>query len=537
MKTLIKNLINKLVIIGLLAGTTTACFDDNGNYDYITLDNVVIDTAGLNILPSYAVMQFDSLTIVPNVFMNGELVNGNEENYPLEFLWEIYSATTGAGVNYAIDTVGHEIGFSDQIKRAATGGGQNTLRLSVIHKETKIKEFITFRIAISDALSDGWLVLYESTERPGTSDCGLIINDLIKKYYVGEDKVYTDLYYSANNFTPLAGKPRSIDHSCCPGIQNNSGVFYEVIVATDENLVGLGSSNFNQQLTFNDFFFEAPESCDIEAFVPFASRSEVILNNNKIHYVNFMVQSSRTNGFGIPYGGEYGKLAPFIAQRTGSSLYAVVYDSDYKCFRCVPNGSVTVQTFAPQNEDLYAFDVNNVGLEFVASDYGYNNYEYSIMKDENDNYFLLVSDFITTDVNNENISIAKYDITSSPKIEDMTTMSCNLGGELLFYGAENGVYLLKYVSQTPAEEFYKFPAGEIVTCVRTNKFFYDILHSACLNNANQILHVATYNESTGEGKVYMFPINAASGKITGTVREYTGFGKVKDMSWKYALSM
>ena len=119
----------------------------------------------------------------------------------------------------------------------------------------------------------------------------------------------------------------------------------------------------------------------------------------------------------------------------------------------------------------------------------------------------------------------------------MTSMSCGNNGQILFYGAENSVYLFKYKTGNKAQEFYKFPSNEKVTCVRTHKFYYSSLEESAMLDPHKILHVATFDESTGEGKVYMFPIDPTSGAITGEYLEYSGFGKVKDMAWKYVLTI
>ena len=53
------------MIGGVISGLMTSCYDDKGNYNYITLDEVVIDTAGLNILPAYSLNRYDRLTMEP----------------------------------------------------------------------------------------------------------------------------------------------------------------------------------------------------------------------------------------------------------------------------------------------------------------------------------------------------------------------------------------------------------------------------------------------------------------------------------------
>ena len=60
-----------------------------------------------------------------------------------------------------------------------------------------------------------------------------------------------------------------------------------------------------------------------------------------------------------------------------------------------------------------------------------------------------------------------------------------------------------------------------------------------LPNANNIVHIATWNEAKKEGKLYEYKINPASGQILTDEDsyEYTVPGKVADMSWKYEMAM
>jgi hypothetical protein len=54
--------------------------------------------------------------------------------------------------------------------------------------------------------------------------------------------------------------------------------------------------------------------------------------------------------------------------------------------------------------------------------------------------------------------------------------------------------------------------------------------------ANQFVYIATYNETTKEGKVYNIKIDQTNGNIDPTTQKvYEGFGRVTDMSYKWVL--
>ena len=165
------NKIIKLAILTIGFLGAYSCFEDKGNYDYIELDEVTIETELEGIQSSYAITKFDSLTIEPNVYFNGELVNGNESKYPLTYEWTIYNSMTGGGTSTAVTTLGNEIKFNNVIP---VGEGRWTLRLVVQNSQTLIKTYATFGLQVSESLSDGMLVFYESKDEPGTSDVGLI---------------------------------------------------------------------------------------------------------------------------------------------------------------------------------------------------------------------------------------------------------------------------------------------------------------------------------------------------------------------------
>lgn len=535
-----KNIL-KLAIVTLGLFGAYACFEDKGNYDYIVLDEVTIDTELEGIQSSYALTKYDSLTIEPNVYFNGNLVNGNEQQYPLTYEWSIYNSMTGTGVSYETIILGDEIKFNNAIP---VGEGQWTLRLVVQNTETLIKAYATFGMQVSESLSDGMLIFYESKDEPGTSDVGLIINSMVKKNYASKDKCFTDLY-KASNGTHIDGEPIHIMHSSSRSIYGSDGGYKEVMMCTTKDFVGVGYASFERQLDVNNLFYMIPNEVSNVYFTGHPGRGESVIIGNQPYHADYRVIGEDGTFFGVPYGGDYGTLAMWIPIMQHTNYDIIAYDQDNQCFLCASYGNIKLGAFTPdmnQVPDIEsykpAFDLNNVGMEMLYSDYGYNNYEYSVMRDnKTDSIWLLTSNFVNTNVANPYIAIDKIDMTSSPKTNVMTSMSCGKNGQILFYGAENSVYLFKYKTGNKAQELYKFPSNEKVTCVRTHKFYYTQLEETAMLDPHKILHVATFDESTGEGKVYMFPIDPTSGAITGDYLEYSGFGKVKDIAWKYGLTI
>lgn len=514
------------IICSLLGVLFSACYDDKGNYTYHELDEITIDTTDCGMLPAYVVSRFESLTIEPKVYYNGQLANNNSEA-PLDYLWTFYIASTGAGLDYTIDTLGHECIFNAELSRPA---GSYTLQLTVTNRETGLQSYFTVPFSIEESITAGWMMLYECADEPGTSDVGLVVNNLVKKNII-TDKEFWDLYAASSNHH-IEGNPVRILHTVM-AMPNDL-----VIVATNQNLVGADNNNFSSVLEFDDFFYESPATRNIVWYgaTGVAKRGEMLINDNKV-YTNTANMMSRDTFFGVPRSGEHGELAPWGSDVLGNSYNTVVYDQTNQCFLCTNSSSIEFTSFAGQDLTACEFDVNNVGMNLLMGDWGRNYYDYMLMS-QGDERYLAVANFNTTNSSSQNIGLYLYNISASPEIRQATSMSAAYGGEFILYGAGSKVYNLKYNNSTTAEVLWEAPsADEEVVCVRLQKFHFNTLYIAMMPNRDAILHIATWNETTQEGKLYQYRINSADGSIQSEPREYTVPGKVKDMGWKYILEM
>lgn len=519
-RNILKSILESILIMGLC----WACYDDKGNYDYIRLDEVQIDTAGLDIWSEYALYRYDSLTIEPVVYFQGKPVTVTDStNYDLDFCWTIYRSSTGVGMTYTVDTLSRNVKFSDQVTQLS---GKWTLLFTVTQKQTGVQTYCSFSLQIDESVSDGWLVLYE---REGDTDAGLIVNDRVKKN-VTKERIFRDLYSASNGGKRMKGKPVGVFHSVAP-LQSG-----EVLLASEEDLTGVDKNSFECTFDFEKLFWNTPAVCKVSWIGGNFLRREITINNNQVYYVNYMSAGLyRSTAFGEPCQGTYGELAPWMAGYYSASYEAVVYDQTNGCFLCVDANGVNVLPFAQQdNEDL---DVNQVGMEMVLSDWGRNFYEHSIMKSGN-RYELVVCNFFQTNRNSSQIMTKRYDMTDNPGISSVSSMAAGVNGEFIYYGSDDGVYLYKYNTGQKAEKVWPVPdTDEKVSCVRIQKFYYpQFVNMGILINAYSVIYIATWNEDSQSGTVYQLLCNPSNGAIDLTSeRSYSGFGKVKDMSWKWSM--
>lgn len=506
-----------LLTLGVLA---TACYKDLGNYDYTELNEVTIDTANRGILPDYSVFRYDTLEINPNIIFNGEEVHNNTAiSDKLTYTWAIFQGTTG-GFVHTRDTLSRERVLKAPILKPA---GRWVIVLAVKDVESDVETFQRFGLQIDEVLSDGWMVLYE---REGDTDFGLIVDDWSKRGVV-QPRTFMDLYRNSNG-QHLEGTPKALIHSA------SSLATGEILIASSKDLVAVDRSSIEVLLPFEKMFWSPPNKGDVKALSANLTRKEVVIHNNRVHLTNFSISGvARVNYFGAPFIGEYGDLADWIPTFFGQTYDAVVYDKTAKRFLRVPTNGTMVQSFPVQAAEFTQFDINNVGLDPLAFDWGFQNREYSIMRDANSHY-LLISNFMINQL--DRIGVGKYAIAEIPISTPISAIAAAAAGQYVLLGAASQVHLFKYNAGVAPTVEWTAPAGEIVTCIRIQKFYHAALQAQLLPMTNRVVYIATWDEGKKEGKVYSYLIDPTNGDIDkSSERIAGGFGKIKDMSYKWQL--
>ncbi|HBB06654.1 MAG TPA: hypothetical protein DCZ73_02740 [Bacteroides sp.] len=523
-------------ILGLAGvSSLTSCYDDKGNYNYIDLDEVVIDTTGCGIQSAYSVGRYDHLTLEPNILLNGQRVN-DDESAPLDYMWTLYTAAMTTSGTLVLDTLGFAPALDADITTVA---GTYRLQLTVTQRDTGVQTYLQLSCQVEESITAGWMLLYERADQPGTSDVGLVVNTLVKKNITAaQEREFWNLY-SASNQEPIAGTPVRIFRM----VNDMGGGTDPVTCLTTEDLVNVNNATFEKTADFADFFYAAPA---VKAPIWYgtsgrSARRCFLINDNAVYTVNYMYNTGGGNYLGNALTADFGELAAWGSD-VSNSCEAVVFDQTNGRFYHLVQYTSQITPFEAQSPTA-GFDVNNVNATIQASDWGRSDgnagsaYDYLLMRNGNNRY-LAIANF-NGNAADTNVGIGWYDITNSPGIQDATSITAAFLGEYVLYGSGNKVYNLQYNSSPIATEAWTAPsAEEEVTCVRLQKFYYSVMMLAgILPNPNTVVHIATWNESTREGKLYQYTIDPATGAISGEPRIYTVPGKVGDMNWKYVMEM
>ena len=524
----------------------TSCYEDKGNYDYIELEQVSIDTTAVGMQSEYAIMRFDTLELSPRVFFQGqEVTDANQA--PLDYLWTIFSATTGAGSSSVIDTLGYERCLKAPITRT---GGNYLVQLVVTNRNDGVRQFFRIPVAVSEVFDGGWMVFYERADQPGYSDVALIYNPWTK-LNVNYNRHYLNLYETTNGEL-LQGHPiRCFDIAVSLASGNNY-----VGLCTDYTLVGVSENGIEKALEFNDFFHQAPATMKPTWYgqhgsgVMSGQSSEVLINDNRI-YTNtysFSATEGRNTRFGVPKFDEgIGELAAWNAEVPQTLYYGiVVYDQTNHCFRYAAYNSAQLEHFEQQDPTSAAFDINNTGMTLLMADWGKGTsqgvglrpYDYIIMEKDGQRY-LAVTNFSSSTPADDNIGIGLYPMKDlCPDINDAVTMASSHVGNFIYDGAGKKLYNFAYDSTLPASEAWTAPSDdEQITCVRIMKYYHGTIYGyGMVPRSDNLVHIATWNEKAQRGHLYQYLINPASG-ILDTTRSYDYDipGKVKDMAWKFSM--
>lgn len=522
-----------------------SCYEDKGNYDYHALEVVRIDTVDAGFQPEYAIMRFDVLRLEPNIYFEGKLVT-DESKAPLDYLWTIFSATSGSGASAVIDTIGRERILDTAITRT---GGNYYVQLVVTNRHDGIRQFFRIPVAVSEVFDGGWMVFYERADQPGYSDLALIYNEWTK-LNVNYNRYYTNLYETTNG-EPLKGHPiRCFDIAVSLASGNNY-----VGLCTDYTLVGVSENGIEKALDFNDFFHEAPATMrptwygEHGSGVMSGQSSEVLINNNTI-YTNtysFSATEGRNTRFGVAkFADNIGELAAWNAEVPNTLNYGiVVYDQTHHRFRYAGYNSAQLEYFGEQSSSAAAFDVNNTGMTLLMGDWGKGTsmgvglrpYDYLIMA-QGDSRYLAVANFSSSNPTDNNIGVGLYPMDDlCPDVINATSMAASHVGNFIYYAAGDKLYNFAYDSQLPATVAWTAPEGEEVTCVRIMKYYHGTIYGyGMVPTSDNLVHIATWNPDTQEGHLYEYLINPASGILdTDECYDYPIPGKVKDMAWKFSM--
>lgn len=480
-----------IFLIGLVLTALGACYQDKGNYDYISRPDITVDLDS-----SYTVVALkDTLDITVNPSPNDEY----------EYLW------LARGTRIEFDTLGKDAHLRWKVNLPQ---GQYDLYLQLTSKKDGYLRVFQSDLWVTSNYSDGWFILKEQNGETdldfhSTSDSGEVIENIL------ENAIGKKMHGRAGDMSLLTSR----------SLPNPEGSFIY------ENLLWMNSQDETWLVRTNDmslyhdysqmFYGEAPAEKPLW-FMAYGYRGDLLCNKQGVYYGNN--QGTSTLQFGMPLDyekeseiGGYG----FLDQIGGYYFYD---EKNQRFLAASQTGSPLIFETKQSESGEFLVDVNNTGCSMLYM--GINTPEseraYALMWDGNRHYIYTLSV-------NGNISwavpynpIIDVKTLNNNKLNESTHFAIHASLPYIYYTDASGerVHYYDILGRSFVENAIELPAGEKVS-------FMKALFFKPANGEGAFDKFVVATEKDGHYKVYLYDMPA--GKPTTAPQILEGNGKVSSI--------
>ena len=264
-----------IMIAGLVlaACLVTACYDDKGNYDYVALNEISVDTAGIS--TTYTLEQYDSLHIVPEL----RFTQGSIPEEKLAYKWVIFTDNF-ANAESEMEVLSTEKELHMQVTQSA-----KTESYAIIYYVTHLDDNTVWQqkytLIVQPSVVSGIVALHTLN---GQSDIDYIATTNAVPGVV-ENKWLKNILFSTVG-RKLSGNPVSVSTVRQSGLSGSS--VNSVYVATDEEFVKLSGKDFSWVCDVNELFYPRPD-----VLKPYRvlrdgqiAHTTVLVNDDDVHNIN-----------------------------------------------------------------------------------------------------------------------------------------------------------------------------------------------------------------------------------------------------------
>ena len=514
-----KYLFTAITVLFALFGLGS-CLEDEGNYDYADMSGFYIDTVGIK--TKYTAKQFSVFELTPKLKYPGD-------KSKLKYKWELYKSEltsignssygTGFSHHYTRDDYpDYTLAETEKLSARITATpGEYYLVFTAMNPETGVKAMMDYRLTVEGVIGTGLAVLYKGAS-------GIDIDVVASPLFNGSlttPSFVRKAYSTVNPSYSFAGEPREL-------VVAVSSSNYHIYLASSEDAVRLSSIDMSIEHEFDGIFAgKAPRKKDM---------SSIVVNGDN----HFLIND------GVAYKSAWGiSLAPLAMPedhyRVGGGKYAygvngVWYDGLKRRFL---HSMMWGAEITPIVNASGAFDFGNIGKDLVYWSKGYyegNEYaNYCFFKNPQDDgsryLYVLQADKSS---GNEYTAVGALNVTTCTGIADALSFATGERGPVVFYATETAVYRMTYnvtEGTSGAEKVWPttpLNAKEKITRIELFKHAGLNLESSALD---KYLLVATYDETSGKGKIHVIGSDISSGVLDEEAAAYDFDGKIADFDF------
>jgi hypothetical protein len=500
-------MISKLhkIIAGGLILLLSGCYDDKGNYEYISTDELMpVRIEGLS-EETIIVLANSLLEVKP------QLVNDDPDRYT--YLW--YTI-----VSYSKEILSTERDLSVICNLPL---GEYTLYYEVRDEERDIYKSVSlpFRVDATD-IAGGWYLLKGIN---GTAD--------VDYFALVEGKDRSNLLEEVVGIDPLAGTPVGMAYA--PGGYNHQEETPDGIVtktsavlhiATNRDLISLNAADMTVFKTLEDEFYEKPFTINFQSIgtdeVINNTCYQIIINDNQLHTVGRGIGK-----IGYQLSGDY-KIHPDILY--GGSYTTWFYDQNsFKIYSTwgyrSERTSEMPDRMAPEPGEPIVFE--KYQLEMIRllprTDLNVMSTAYCFCKSGIDGKYYLVSFGCMMDVMfYPSPTLLELPATSTLPEATNNVMAAPITGSVIYFASGNELRKQMVAAEGTESTVYTFPAGEKITYIKNFK------DGTAFND----LVVAT--ASASGYKIWRFPMVGSAGeiKVDNITPSMTGTGEIYSILYR-----
>ena len=540
-KTSIKTQMGKLffTICSLLFSMTFAsCSQDDGNYDYLSDEQV-----------SKLTIEIDT-TITKNPYVLSSLTPGDEYevamkvNYSnperLRYRWFIlktyYNQYRAEQVGNAMvyppaDTIAYQKDLKWTCDLAAGTYMFYCMAEDTINGMKGYWSSGGYSTVASAGTKDG---LYLLTERDGQTDIEVFTSDLML-IYGGLECTYK--FYSTLNGSYLPGKPRFIKGTHTGKASKNG-----YLVCTDQNLYRLSAEGLVTMATWENMFYNQPETFNPQTSF-YTNSCDFLINDGKLH----VLYANKPNDlrFSEAIAGDYTAF-PFLMRNTYTTWrpvegaidsWQVVYDEKNHRFRPYYSGGSSLSAFKSTVSEAVV-DANAVPGDVKAVFQGGGNYTCVVTVVDGVPYLYRYCFYNVADNGDLSADGARsiIDLSGCEDILNAKRFCSNTSGFAFYYYTDKGVYSFSASSgETTSHTVYECEAGEQVTAI----YAWGSAGGGW-PTSDCCLWIGVWNEGAKDGKLVQFEMDVNYGIPTSMWGPMfgapdnpvvtNGWGKIVDMT-------
>lgn len=543
--TLTKNIF--VGMIALCAGMMTSCVEDEGNYDYATLDVITIE--GIQ-EPISVLSKAENIKINPKIYANGKEITNGDPNYTVRYRFG-HAGMGSMGVDYennksiAWKELTPKADFSlDEYADFNTGA--YLIWITVTDNRNGAVFSKQYRVNVGSTTFEGWLVLCnDGADNRVRLD---MISQINPTQIVTTHDICKGLP-ELHNATCLLAFPQGSSPGDQIHLYSKEGA-YEIDSETLE-YTGNGTIE-NNHFAFAPFGNVIKEDLFSPSLYSWLQKYKVSFDDQNNAYV--MVDGVSGAAYSTPVNTtvegtnpEF-KVAPFVGfnwTRPWVSSYGglmLFYDITNKRFMVFEGSSDMRATHRMQLNPIpdpvgdatkYFSYTTGKDMLFMQSTRRSGGLVYSILQDASGNRSIYGINL----GGSTPVQELFIDNVSATDFNNATQFAFDPRFPYLYYATDTKVYCYNLATKTVAEMQTGLAAADKIVKMKFNLFravdYNEFLDKSddFLNKQYQLIVCTNDDSNNNGGKVTFFNVDAANGALSAG-EQYTGFAKIADITYR-----